>query len=133
MRATEKRTGYVRATVEKYCKQIGIPDDRIPVLIFTKPELRALRDKIGMKRMKFNVLGTCYWTEKTIFINLYHIDNKRTLDNVIIHELVHYRWHWIPHGLKFEKRIKEIKRGMTFPSLLATACDSGGQMPSPAL
>jgi hypothetical protein len=33
----------------------------------------------------------------------------------LVHELVHYRFDYMPHGAKFEQRIREILRGKVFP------------------
>ncbi|MFZ0555828.1 MAG: hypothetical protein WBL67_17420 [Nitrososphaeraceae archaeon] len=42
--------------------------------------------------------------------------NRTYIDvrNVLVHELVHYRFAYLQHGKKFEQRIKEILRGKTF-------------------
>jgi hypothetical protein len=35
--------------------------------------------------------------------------------HVLVHELIHYRFRYLCHDAKFEERIKEIFKGMTFP------------------
>ena len=39
----------------------------------------------------------------------------RTKLHLLVHELVHYRFGYMSHNRKFEKRVKEILHGRTFP------------------
>lgn len=123
--------------LKKYCKQIGVSEEEIPRLIVDKKEMLEVGSKWGYEHLRLsNNYGVYYGEHKTIFVDLnrriYHpkrypvkeykhkprITKKTTyLDfrHTLIHELVHHRWKSIPHGVKFEQRIKEILRGKTFP------------------
>ncbi len=124
----------------KYCDQIGILKEETPMLYLDKQEYSALRKAGGSRAVRDNRYGECNWEQRAIFVNsrtreyqvkryLTEIGSKRTgirahlkyvkptyrnFLHTLIHELVHYRFESMPHGFKFEKRIKEILGGRQF-------------------
>lgn len=121
--------------LKKYCKQIGVSDEEIPRLIMNKNEMKEVGANWKYKYLRLsNNYGVCYPKYKTIFVDLNRkvyrpklyprkehkiaIRKKTTYTDfrhTLVHELVHYRWKSMPHGVKFEQRIKEILKGKTFP------------------
>lgn len=103
----------------KYSEQIGILDDEIPLLVFSVKEWneKCKHEDTKFIRKSKRAYGWCSYSERLICIrvNDYRMDlPMKTLIHGLIHELVHYRWQWLPHGKKFEERIKEIKKGRSW-------------------
>ena len=114
----------------KYCDQIGIVQR--PRLILDRKEMHTiLVDNGKVKRAAGH--GQCLWDLDILFVDTgkrnlrnktypwrgrYVRNNKkmtlRELRHVLVHELVHYRFRYLNHGVKFEKRISEILKGRTF-------------------
>jgi hypothetical protein len=127
-----------------YCKQIGIRDDEMPVLVF---DPREYQRRAGYNhRIRNGNLGEADYESRTVLVNqnvrghtweykrnkngkkvetrkegfTYYTMKKRKIDysiflDTLVHELVHYRWHYLEHGAEFEKRIKDILHGKVFP------------------
>jgi hypothetical protein len=80
--------------------------------------------------------GTCVWSLRTIFVDASirisgrknyssgrdHIypprkaTYKTHFEPVLVHELVHYRFPYMKHGVKFGERIEQILEGKRFES-----------------
>lgn len=125
----------------KYCRQIGIPLNRIPRIVWTAKEMNQIYEEkhprsIGQQRaVTSRVIGHCDRELQTIFIDAneqyirrkypmrrkgwYRLVQKKwnyyEARHTLVHELVHYRWPKLRHGRAFEKRIKEIIQGRAFP------------------
>jgi hypothetical protein len=126
----------------KYCSQIGILKEETPMLYLDKQEYSALRKSSGSRAVRDQRYGECNHEQRAIFVNsrtreyqikkyLTEIGSKRTgirahlryvkptyrhYLHTLVHELVHYRFESMPHGFKFENRIKEILNGRQFES-----------------
>jgi hypothetical protein len=117
----------------KYCKQIGITG--VPRLILDRKEMHAILVNAG-KRKRCAGWGQCFRSMQTIFVDTgirIHYPSRRykgvklptrelvkhkskytDFRNTLVHELVHYRFAYLRHGKRFEKRINEILRGRIF-------------------
>ncbi len=144
MKNKKKVIEILKQDLVTYCKQIGVIDCEIPVLVFTRQDFEA-RDKDVEDRLDFTVrhtkskdyLGICSVCSRTIFVRMdwtpakvvkvvkrtkKYIYSKRVayglreVRNTMVHELVHYRFSYLGHGKKFEERIKDILRGKPFPN-----------------
>ena len=95
---------------------------------------KTFADK-GRGRSTANSYGICYNEEKIIYVNTNsRLIRKRIYSHVkysqrqrrahratysdylhtLVHELVHYRFKYLNHGAKYEKRIREILSGKVF-------------------
>lgn len=123
-----------------YCDQIGILPNERPRLIFNRKEANELfgeRYGSGHRLTGRNTLGRCWISNRLIYVTeLVGRDgrvgkyvpmrqkgwkrwisrpwNYRRQKEVLVHELVHYRFPNMQHGKQFEHRIKEILKGQTF-------------------
>lgn len=95
----------------QYCKQLGVKD--IPLIAWNKIEEKEL---FGSKRKaSSNRLGHCSQVENKIYIAYNaHRGSLVHLDHTLRHELIHYRFTGVAHGVSFEKKIKELKQGKTW-------------------
>jgi hypothetical protein len=130
LRNKKVKESVLRADLIKYSRQMGIIDCEIPELVFYGEEFKqkvnesTMVSKYGFpqyhrggKHTRFG--GICDIYSRLIFVNLRKnsVSRKsiRDLRNTLVHELVHYRFMYMSHGRKFEKRIKEILQGKQFP------------------
>ena len=49
-----------------------------------------------------------------IFLNVKKILDEKTLENTIVHELIHMRFPYLSHGKRFNKLVRQGLRGKTF-------------------
>jgi hypothetical protein len=123
---------------KRYTKQIGIRSNEMPKLVTDRNEIEELKQNgnFGRGTSTSNNLGVCYRKQRIIYVN----GGKRKLCNrpyahvkytyrqlhehkvtyrdfleILVHELVHYRFDYLKHGAKFEQRIREILAGRVFP------------------
>jgi hypothetical protein len=118
----------------KYCQQIGIPETEIPKIVWDK---RTFKKLSGGYKLRKSVAGTWSYTHNTILVDLeekgsyvyrtvyrgkkhtawwHRVRNDlNSVRNTLVHELVHMRWQHKCHGWKFEKLMKDIINGATFP------------------
>ena len=104
------------------CEQLGI--EEIPKLVFSRKDVLAmpLEHTAGRRTSTHRYLGICYREARTIFLNIRSKYVKRlkgrrsgSLEETMVHELVHYRFGYLGHGRKFEDRVKKIFEGKTYP------------------
>jgi predicted metal-dependent hydrolase len=62
-------------------------------------------------------LGICFIEAKIIFINVRKFASFENLKHTIVHELVHYRFRYLRHGQRFEKRVSLILKGKRYRPL----------------
>jgi hypothetical protein len=136
----------------KYCDQIGILKEETPMLYLDKQEYSALRKSGGSRAVRDQRYGECNREQRAIFVNsrtreyqikkyLTEIGSKRTgirahlsyrkptyryYLHTLVHELVHYRFESMPHGFKFENRIKVILNGRQFESKSIKSAEDKG-------
>jgi hypothetical protein len=115
-----KPTDYVKSWIEKkvreYGQQIGIAAQEIPNIVFTRREVLTMPKELtaGRRTVTHKCLGICFCRAKTILINVKKHTSYEDLKHTIVHELVHYRFRYLKHGMRFEKRISLIQRGKRY-------------------
>ena len=110
---TTKKQEILLERMKKYCDQLGVSE--LPKVVWTLKELMEMpRSIVGKNRAGKRTLGTCYYRDNLIYIAYLKHHNLTSLDNTLRHELIHYRFTGIPHGKRFEKKMKELKQGMTW-------------------
>lgn len=130
----EKSKERLREDLMKYCNQIGILQE-VPRLILDRKEMHTILVNAG-KPKRCAGWGQCFRSLGIIFVDagirihypsrtykgvrlptrelIKHKSKYIDFRNTLVHELVHYRFAYLQHGRKFEKRINEILRGRTF-------------------
>ncbi|HJT49027.1 MAG TPA: hypothetical protein VJ729_12670 [Nitrososphaeraceae archaeon] len=115
-----KPTDYVRSWVEnkvrEYGQQIGIAPQEIPLVVFSRKEVLAMPKELtaGRRTVTHKCLGICFRKARTILINVKKHTTYPDLRHTIVHELVHYRFRYLKHGIRFENRISLILRGKRY-------------------
>jgi hypothetical protein len=134
-RTKQKNKERLKADLHKYCKQIGILDNEISRLILDRKKMHTILVNAGEPK-RCAGWGECFRSLQTIFIDagirihypsrkyagvkrparesVKHKSQYIDFRNTLVHELVHYRFAYLQHGKKYEKRINEILRGRTF-------------------
>ena len=95
-----------------YCKQLNVTP--IPLTAWSRKELQEKRP--NERKVSRHTLGECYYSQPLIYIAYNKHSGIRQLDHTLRHELIHYRFTGIPHGVNFEKKAKELKQGKIFKS-----------------
>jgi len=68
----------------------------------------------GCRTTAYKYYGVSYMEKNTIFINVKKIPDEKTLENTIVHELIHQRFPYLSHGKRFNKLVRQGLRGKTF-------------------
>ena len=69
----------------------------------------------GRRTSAYKYYGVSYLLHNLIFINVRKIPDEKTLENTIVHELIHMRFPYLSHGKRFNKLVRQGLRGKTFP------------------
>jgi Zn-dependent peptidase ImmA (M78 family) len=86
------------------------------VLLTTKEVLEIPKEMTaGRRTTAYKYYGVSYMLHNLVFINVKKIPDERALDNTIAHELVHLRFPYLAHGRRFNKYVRQVLRGRTFP------------------
>jgi hypothetical protein len=127
---------------ERFSKQIGILPNEMPQLITDSKKLAEFNRELRSKNQTAGIVGSdnygaCYLDEKMIYVNINkrirrhktykhvkytdkymsrHKATYRDYLHTLVHELVHYHFRYLKHGVKFEQRMREILKGKTFPA-----------------
>lgn len=85
------------------------------VLMTTKEVLDTPREvTAGRRTTAYKYYGTAYLKHNTVFINVRKIPDMRSLEDTIVHELVHMRFPYLSHGKRFEGLVRRGLRGERF-------------------
>lgn len=101
-------------------EKVGIYSNRFSitepqVLLATKEVLDMPRDMtVGRRTSAYKYYGVSYLQHNLIFINVRKIPDEKTLENTIVHELIHMRFPYLSHGKRFNKLVRQGLRGKTF-------------------
>lgn len=115
-----KPTDYVKSWIEnkarEYGYQTGITPQEMPNIVFTRKEVLAMSEELtaGRRTVTYKYLGICFRRARTILINVKKHTSYADLKHTIVHEIVHYRFPYLKHGKKFEKRISLILGGKRY-------------------
>jgi hypothetical protein len=85
------------------------------VLLTTKEVLDTPKEMTeGRRTSAYKYYGVSYLQHNLIFINVRKIPDHKTLENTIVHELIHMRFPYLAHGKRFNKLVRQGLRGKTF-------------------
>lgn len=102
-------------------EKVGIYSNRFSisepdVLLTTKEVLEMPKNMTeGRRTSAYKYFGVSYLQHNLIFINVRKIPDEKTLENTIVHELIHMRFPYLSHGKRFNKLVRKGLRGKTFP------------------
>jgi predicted metal-dependent hydrolase len=96
-----------------YSNRFGIPE---PKILFTSKEVLEMPKEItqGRRTSAYKYLGVSYLQHNLVFINMRRIPDEKTLENTIVHELIHMRFPYLSHGKRFNKLVRQGISGKTF-------------------
>jgi hypothetical protein len=116
LKLTECRKRWVHNQLRKYAEQIGITEQEIPNVVFSRKEVLALPRELtaGRRTVTHRYFGLCFRKAQTILINVKKHTSFKDLRHTIVHELVHYRFQYLKHGARFENRISLILKGKRY-------------------
>jgi len=101
-------------------EKVGIYANRFSILepkvLFTTKEVLEMPKEMteGRRTSAYKYYGVAYMQENLIFLNVRKIDDQKSLDNTIVHELIHMRFPYLSHGRRFNKLVRQGLRGKTF-------------------
>ena len=99
--------------------QVGILEHEMPAILYSRKEyMDATKHYKGIRKCRRTVThkyrGICSPKDKMILINVKHNNSTKQLRRTIVHELIHYRFHYLKHGVRFEERIDLVLRGKKY-------------------
>jgi len=101
-------------------EKIGIYSSRFSilepkVLLTTKEVLDMPKEMTeGRRTSAYKYYGVTYLQHNLVFINVRKILDDKTLENTLVHELIHLRFPYLAHGKRFNKLVRQGLRGKTF-------------------
>lgn len=96
-----------------YSNRFSIAEPR--VLLTTKDVLDAPKEMTqGRRTSAYKYYGVAYLQYNLVFINVRKIPDEKTLENTIVHELIHMRFPYLAHGKRFNKLVRRGLSGKTF-------------------
>jgi len=96
-----------------YSNRFSIEEPKI--LLTTKQVLDAPKEQTeGRRTSAYKYYGVCYYQHNLVFINVRKINDEKTLDDTIVHELLHLRFPYLAHGKRFNKLVRQGLRDKTF-------------------
>ena len=92
-----------------YSSRFNIVEPR--VVMSTREVLDLPKDVTrGRRTSAYKYLGVSYLQHNLVFINIKKIPDHKTLENTIVHELVHLRFPYLSHGKRFNRL---VRRGLS--------------------
>ena len=101
-------------------EKVGVYSNRFSInepqiLLTTKEVLDAPKEMTeGRRTSAYKYYGVSYLQHDLIFINVRKIPDEKTLENTIVHELIHMRFPYLAHGKRFNKLVRQGLRGRSF-------------------
>jgi hypothetical protein len=96
-----------------YSARFGISEPKI--LMTTREVLEMPKEFTeGRRTSAYKYLGVSYLQNGLIFINIRKIQDEKTLENTIIHELIHMRFPYLSHGTRFNRLVRQGLAGKMF-------------------
>jgi len=96
-----------------YSNRFSISESK--VLLTSKEVLEAPKELTeGRRTTAYKYYGVSYLQSNLIFINVKKISDEKTLENTIVHELIHMRFPYLGHGKRFNKLVRQGLKGKTF-------------------
>ncbi len=104
----------------KILEKVGIYSNRFgieePKILLTTKEVLEMPKEVteGRRTSAYKYLGVSYLQHNLVFINMKKIPDEKTLENTIVHELIHMRFPYLSHGRRFNKLVRQGLGGKTF-------------------
>ena len=101
-------------------EKVGIYSNRFSIaepeiLLSTKEVLDAPKEITeGRRTSAYKYYGVSYLKHNLVFINVRKIPDDKTLENTIVHELIHMRFPYLAHGKRFNKLVRQGLWGKSF-------------------
>lgn len=96
-----------------YSSRFSIPEPK--VLLTTKEVLEMPKEMTeGRRTSAYKYYGVSYLEHNLVFINVRKTPDDKTLENTLVHELIHLRFPYLAHGKRFNKLVRQGLRGKTF-------------------
>jgi hypothetical protein len=96
-----------------YANRFSITEPKI--LLTTKEVLDAPKEMTeGRRTSAYKYYGVAYLEHNLVFINVRKTPDEKTLENTIVHELIHMRFPYLAHGKRFNKLVRQGLRGKSF-------------------
>ena len=96
-----------------YSNRFSIPEPK--VLLTTKEVLDMPKEMTeGRRTSAYKYYGVSYLEHNLVFINVRKTPDDKTLENTLVHELIHLRFPYLAHGKRFNKLVRQGLRGKTF-------------------
>ena len=96
-----------------YSSRFNIVEPR--VVMSTREVLDLPKDVTrGRRTSAYKYLGVSYLQHNLVFINIKKIPDHKTLENTIVHELVHLRFPYLSHGKRFNRLVRRGLSGKNF-------------------
>ena len=96
-----------------YSNRFSIAEPR--VLLTTKEVLDMPKEMTeGRRTSAYKYYGVSYLQHNLVFINVRKIPDEKSLENTLVHELIHLRFPYLAHGKRFNKLVRQGLRGKTF-------------------
>ena len=96
-----------------YSSRFSIPEPQ--VLLTTKEVLDMPKEMTeGRRTSAYKYYGVSYLQHNLVFINVRKIPDEKTLENTLVHELIHCRFPYLAHGKRFNKLVRQGLKGKTF-------------------
>ena len=101
-------------------EKVGVYSNRFsisePKVLFTTKEVLAEPKEVteGRRTTAYKYYGVAYLEHNSVFFNVKKMPDEKTLENTIVHELIHHRFPYLSHGKRFNKLVRQGLRGKTF-------------------
>jgi Zn-dependent peptidase ImmA (M78 family) len=96
-----------------YSTRFSIPEPQI--LLSTKEVLDMPKEMTeGRRTSAYKYYGVSYLQHNLVFINVRKIPDEKTLENTMVHELIHLRFPYLAHGKRFNKLVRQGLKGRSF-------------------
>lgn len=96
-----------------YANRFSIPE---PKVLFKSKEVLEMPKELtlGRRTTAYKYYGVSFMKSNFIFINVKKIPDEKSLDDTIVHELIHMRFPYLSHGKRFNKLVRHALKGKTF-------------------
>ena len=101
-------------------EKVGVYSNRFsitePKVLFTTKEVLAEPKEVteGRRTTAYKYYGVAYLEHNSIFFNVKKMPDEKTLENTIVHELIHHRFPYLSHGKRFNKLVRQGLKGRKF-------------------
>ena len=96
-----------------YSSRFSIPEPK--VLLTTREVLDMPKEMTeGRRTSAYKYYGVSYLEHNLVFINVRKTPDDKTLENTLVHELIHLRFPYLAHGKRFNKLVRQGLRVKTF-------------------